>query len=63
MGVDKTTVKANTAALRPSIDSQEQQKQEAMEQLADILASIYVEMTEEQRADYSLPIVAPSEAA
>ena len=45
------------------LELEEQQKQEAMEQLADILASIYVEMTEEQRADYSLPIVAPSEAA
>jgi hypothetical protein len=59
---DKTKVQATITAPQPLADSQKQQKQEAMEQLADIFAGVYAEMTEEQRADYLLPIVTQSEA-
>ena len=60
---DKGKAQASIAAPQPLANSQKQQKQEAMEQLADIFAGVYAEMTEEQRAYYSLPIVAQSEAA
>ncbi len=58
MDVNRTTVRATAAAPQPSSGLQGQQKQDEMEQLADIFLRMYGEMTEDQRADLTLAVAA-----